>query len=142
MSASEQAKNLSTAYENLKQEMEEFFEPHVKAWVKVQVNENKLTQEEADRDFTYSEDVNNGICFASEDWEETWQYGGYEKHYGREIVIPFDFFDNPDLYVKKAELERKAAEAKRKAESLAYQQAEVARLQRQLELAQERLESK
>lgn len=139
MNNSDKAKNLALAYENIQKEMEGFFEPHIKAWLQVQVDENSLTKEEAEADFHYSGESWNGLAFESEDWEETWQYGGYEKHYGREISIPFEFFDNPEEYVAKAKAKKEAAVLQRRAEKLAHEQAKVARLQRQLELAQARL---
>lgn len=141
MNNSDKARNLVQSFEAAKQELDTFFEPFVKEWLQVQYAENKLTKEEIENDFHFdsASDNANEVYFASEDWEETWQYGGYEKHYGREIAIPFDFLDDPKKYNEKAQALKKLRELEKEAATLAARQAEVERLQKQLTLAQKRL---
>lgn len=84
---------------------EEKTEPFVEEWAQLRVKHLDLLPSEASRDFHFVDLTTDdkGLIFESEDWEETWQYGGYEKHYGRTITIPFDFFDNPQPYRDEAE---------------------------------------
>lgn len=141
MNNSDTARNLVQSFEAAKQNLETFFAPFVQEWLQVKYAEGKLTKEEIENDFHFdsASDHAQEVYFASEDWEETWQYGGYEKHYGREIAIPFEFFDDPAKYNEKAQALKKLRELEKEAASLAAKQANVARLQRQLELAQENL---
>lgn len=141
MKNSIKARMLVQSFDAAKQELEEFYAPFVQDWLQIQYAENKLTKEEIENDFHFDSASENAheVYFASEDWEETWQYGGYEKHYGREIAIPFEFFDNPVKYNEKAQALKKLRELEQEAARLAAQQENVKRLQRKLELAQAEL---
>lgn len=123
-------------FEQAKMNLEEFFNPHVDAWLEIQVTLGKLTKDEAGQTFSYDCTDPEGIWFASEDWEETWQYGGYERHCGREIAIPFEFFDDMQTFqdaakAKKAAIDRINAEKEKLRRQKDLQDAEA-----QLERAQ------
>lgn len=87
--------------------------PFVKDWLELAVKKQHLTPQEAARhfqfdDFGYLKASGDCLIFESEDWEETWQYGGYEKHYGRSITIPLEFFDDPEPFRVEADREVEA----------------------------------
>lgn len=120
---------------------EEATQPFVREWVELAVKKQHLTPEEAGRDF-HLDDLttdDTGLIFESEDWEETWQYGGYEKHYGRSITIPFDFFDNPQPYRDAAEKELQDRIAFKNRFEARDKQQRVKDLERQLAKARKEL---
>ena len=111
----------------------------VREWVELRVLHLDLWPSDASRPFRFVEltDSDKGLIFESEDWEETWQYGGHETHSGRSIIIPFDFFDDPEPYREKAyklKQDRKDREALAKEQS---RKAEILRLERELAKARE-----
>lgn len=83
-------------------------EPHIKEWLSLQVRLGKIDAVDANRGgFEFcgfdNDDSPSAVLYESEDWEEYWAYGGYEKHYGQTLAIPLDFFDNPQPYRDEAD---------------------------------------
>lgn len=114
--------------------------PFVKEWAQLRVLHLDLMPSEADRDFTFVDMIEEDrvLIFDSEDWEESWQYGGHEKHWGRMLDIPFDFFDDPQPYRDEANQLVRDREARG---ALAMEQARNARIAAlEAELAKARAE--
>jgi hypothetical protein len=102
------AKSAIERFEQAKTEFEEAFEPYVKMWLDIQVSLGKLTPSEAEQTFRYESMDSDGAWFESDSWEETWQYGGYERHSGRDIKIPFEFFEDSQKFTTEAEAKKAA----------------------------------
>lgn len=132
----EKALELTSTFDALREKMETFFQPHIEAWIQTQVALNRMDKKDAEQEFVYSETTETSVIFESEDWEETWRYGGYEKHYGRSISIPLAFIDNPEQFLKDAKETQASAARQQEIQRLASQQQEIQRLQRQLEIAE------
>lgn len=103
MSNSQKARDLAHAVEAANRQASAFFYPHVQQWLKIQFRLGRLNQKDADREFTFDEITEDTIDFISEDWEETWAFGGREQHFGHAIRIPFAFFDDETPFLKEAD---------------------------------------
>ena len=129
--------SLGLALQDRQRQFHQFTDSHVKEWAQLQVKHNRLDPADTEREFmfdgfTSQQAENDALFFTSEDWEDTWAYGGAEHHYGETLCIPLDFFDNPEGYRAAAELvasSREAREAYNKAES---KKARIALLEIQL----------
>lgn len=103
MTYSTEAKDLANELTNAKRRASSFFYPRIQQWLKIQVRLDKINKKDADREFHFDEITEHTIDFISEDWEETWSYGGHEQHFGHTIQIPFGFFDDATPYLKQAD---------------------------------------
>lgn len=130
------AVSLATRFFKLNDEVTEFFAPHLEEWLALEVIKERLTYKDANRDFYLSGITSDQTCleFESTDWEESWQYGGYEKHYGKTLTIPLDFFSDPAPWRKAAEkiakelLDRKAfVQAQTQKSQIALLEAQLAK---------------
>lgn len=83
------------------EEFAQLIGPQLQDWLDLQVKQGSLDKQDADRDFVLEDTTEKGLIFRSEDWEETWQYGGHESHSGRTVVVPFDFLDDPAPFHEK-----------------------------------------
>lgn len=111
----------------------------VREWAQLRVKHLDLLPSDASREFKFDDltDDDKGMIFVSEDWEETWSYGGNEQHCGRTIVVPFAFFDDPQPFRDEAEKlveNRKLRQANIKEQN---RKAEIARLEAQLAKARQ-----
>lgn len=135
------AKDLAHRLTDLHKEADAFFPPHINDWLTI-VRKTKPYWADKDfqQDFHFSGINDEGITFNSEEWEETWGYGGHETYPAQEITIPFDFFDNPQPFHDHAnqvvaERDRNAQKSKKRAA-----QAMVKQLQFELKEAQKKAE--
>lgn len=139
MTYSQEAKDLANELTHAKRRANTFFYTRIQQWLKIQVRLGKITKVDAERDFEFVEIHDDHIEFESDDWEETWSYGGHETHYGNTIRIPLAFFDDETPFLKEAddyELERerlKKVREKRDAEGT------IKRLEAQLKAARKAL---
>lgn len=141
MNSINEARTLTARFDEARNELETFFAPHLKAWLELETEAGNLTKLEASQDFKYSHTTDEGVIFESEAWEETWQYGGHEYHYGSETLIPFGFIDNPEKFIKEVALRKEQAELRKQEQEHARKLAEVKRAQLRLEQAQADLEA-
>lgn len=135
MTYSQEAKDLANELTNAKRRANTFFYTRIQQWLKIQVRLNNFSKTDASRDFEFDEITDTTIDFTSEDWEETWSYGGHENHYGRTIQIPFDFFDDETPYLKKADDYESEIERLQKVREKRIKKEHVKKLEAQLEAA-------
>lgn len=126
-------------FEQAKTEFEEFVTPYIDAWLEIEVSLGNLSKEDAAQTFSYDCTDPKGIWFASEDWEETWQYGGYEKHYGREVLVPFEFFEDMQTFQDEAKAKKAAIERINAAKEKSRRQQAVKEAEARLEYAKAEL---
>lgn len=139
MEQQETAHTVSSEYLHAKKVMEEFFQSHLDAWLKLQLERGKLKPNALNQDYAFEEETKDGFVFSCPDWVETWRYDGREEFWGVTVTIPHDFFDNPGKYedeaVEEKRLKEKAAE--RAARKRTHN--DITRLHHEIEKLEERL---
>lgn len=130
--SSQKAADYANALTAARRQAEIFFYQPIRQWLKIQVRLGNLTKNEASQTFNFEEVTTQTIDFKSEDWEETWSYGGHETHYGRCIQIPFGFFDDETPYLKEADDYEYEQEQRREATRARTGLAKIRRLESEL----------
>lgn len=103
--------------------------PQVKEWVQLEVDQGLLAERFLKKTFEYDHDFTDDdfICFITGDFPTI--YGRWNEEH--RIRIPYDFFDDPAPYQKKAKKEK----ARLERNSAARERRLVKRLERELQEA-------
>lgn len=133
------ARNRAATFLTAKADAEQFFGPHLQRWLDLEVKEGNLSNHEAQQEFLPTEVTATGIEFESGMSEETWNYGGYELHYGNTVTIPFEFFDDPKPFEEALEQKLKAREDEKSALTAKAKKDQIRRLETQLAKARAEL---